>query len=530
MTAAIVLCLALLGEAPLPVGDSRVEVETSHGPLEVFTYKPQSYRDGPLILVFHGVLRNAEEYRNHSRAMGDHFGALIAAPYFDLARFPIEAYQQGNVLRQGKVVPEAERTGALIPQIVADVRRREGHDDLPYHLIGHSGGGQFLVRLAGFVETDAASLVAANAGTHLWPTETFPFPYGFGGLPAELATDSVLRKYLAQPLAIYLGTADVVADEHFDQRPLVQPQGASRLERGRNVYEFARNLARSRGWSFQWRLVEAPAIPHDHELMFNHERCSEALFGLPPAQIVGHRGLLRESPENTLATFRAALDLRLGFEFDVRRTRDGHLVCLHDETVDRTTDGRGKVVDLTLEEVRQLDAGRWFGSSFTGERVPTIDELFALAAGHPPDSGTLAVDIKGTDLEIESDLVTLAVKHKILDRLVFIGRAIDDRDVRRRLKGADPLARVARLVTSTADFPEAIDDPGCDWLYLRHLASPSEVKRVHLAGKRVFIAGPLVAGDEPANWQTAASAGYDAILTDHPFELRRALRDGRIRR
>jgi len=528
MTPAILLCITLLGETPLPVGDSRIEVETAPGPLEVFTYKPDSYRDGPLILVFHGVLRNAEEYRDHARGMGDRFGALIAAPHFDLKRFPIEAYQQGNVIRQGRAVPEGDRTGAIIPKLVAEFRRREGRDSLPYHLIGHSGGGQFLVRLAGFIDTEAASIVAANSGTYLWPSNEFSFPYGFGGLPLELTSEASFRRYLAQPLTIYLGTADVIADEHFDQRPQVQPQGASRLERGRRVYEFARDAARARGWAFHWRLIEAPGVHHDHELMFNHPRCREALFGLPPAQVVAHRGLLRESPENTLATFRAALNLRLGFEFDVRRTRDGCLVCLHDESVDRTTDGRGKVVELTLDEVRRLDAGRWFSPIFSGEQVPTIDELFAVASQYPPESGLLAVDIKGADESIEEDLVALARKHNLLERLVFIGRAIEEPDVRRRLKAADRRARVARLVTSAADVPAAIADDDSDWLYLRHIATPEEVRQVQRAGKRVFIAGPVVAGNEPANWQTAASVGYDAILTDYPLELRRVLKDGRM--
>ena len=65
--------------------------------------------------------------------------------------------------------------------------------------------------------------------------------------------------------------------------------------------------------------------------------------------IVAHRGLLRHAPENTLANFRACLELRIGFEFDVERTKDNHLVCMHDNTVDRTTNGTGKVSELTSE-------------------------------------------------------------------------------------------------------------------------------------------------------------------------------------
>ena len=97
----------------------------------------------------------------------------------------------------------------------------------------------------------------------------------------------------------------------------------------------------------------------------------------PPARIVAHRGLLRHAPENTLANFDACLDLRLDIELDVRRTRDGQLVVIHDDTADRTTTGKGKVAALSLRELQALDAGAWFDPAFAGERVPTLDAVFA---------------------------------------------------------------------------------------------------------------------------------------------------------
>src|SRR3954471_1374713 len=84
----------------------------------------------------------------------------------------------------------------------------------------------------------------------------------------------------------------------------------------------------------------------------------------PRPLVVGHRGLMHAAPECTLAGFRACLALRVGFEFDVRRTKDGELVCLHDPTLDRTTGGRGKLADVALAELRQLDAGNRFDSRF----------------------------------------------------------------------------------------------------------------------------------------------------------------------
>jgi len=72
---------------PIPVGPGRVVIGKEE-PIEVFTYRPPTYRDGPLILIFHGVGRNAEEYRNFAITLAERFGAIIAAPHFDKERFP----------------------------------------------------------------------------------------------------------------------------------------------------------------------------------------------------------------------------------------------------------------------------------------------------------------------------------------------------------------------------------------------------------------------------------------------------------
>jgi glycerophosphoryl diester phosphodiesterase len=114
----------------------------------------------------------------------------------------------------------------------------------------------------------------------------------------------------------------------------------------------------------------------------------------PQPLIVAHRGLLHHAPENTLANFRACLELRVGFEFDVERTQDGHLVCIHDSTVDRTTNGTGQVSDLTLDDIRRLDAGSWFDPRFASEKVPTVDDVLKLIAEYRRHNVLIAVDLK----------------------------------------------------------------------------------------------------------------------------------------
>jgi pimeloyl-ACP methyl ester carboxylesterase len=266
---------------PLPAGAARIDVRLGDTRLEAFTYKPADYdaKAGPLVLVFHGVLRNADTYRDNGKPLADRLRGLVVAPKFPLAEFPTAAYQFGNLLAGGKPNPPERWTWNLVARLADEVRRREGRPDMPYYLIGHSGGGQFLGRMAGFTGTGARRVVAANSGSYVFPNRELPFPYGFGDLPEALAGDDVIRKYLAQPLTLYLGTGDVVQDEHFDKRPTAMKQGASRLERGRTAYRLAKELAAAKGWPFGWTLVEADGVPHDATKMFAHPRCTKALNG-----------------------------------------------------------------------------------------------------------------------------------------------------------------------------------------------------------------------------------------------------------
>jgi glycerophosphoryl diester phosphodiesterase len=98
---------------------------------------------------------------------------------------------------------------------------------------------------------------------------------------------------------------------------------------------------------------------------------------------IAHRGASAECPENTMAAFRRAIEQSADMiECDLQLTADGHVVVCHDWTVDRTTNGSGRVSDLTLDEIRSLDAGSWRGERFAGEQVPTLEELLELALPH----------------------------------------------------------------------------------------------------------------------------------------------------
>ncbi|MBM3549597.1 MAG: glycerophosphodiester phosphodiesterase [Alphaproteobacteria bacterium] len=99
-------------------------------------------------------------------------------------------------------------------------------------------------------------------------------------------------------------------------------------------------------------------------------------------RVAGHRGAKLRAPENTIVSFRAAKRLGAGWvELDAKLTRDGVPIVIHDQTLERTTDGAGRIESATLDEIGRLDAGKWFAPEFAGEKVPTLaDALKAIAA------------------------------------------------------------------------------------------------------------------------------------------------------
>jgi len=274
------LVCRVLHADPIPAGPGTFECPNGTEPITVFTYKPPTYKDGPLLMVFHGVGRNVEDYRNFAITLAERFGVIVVSPLFDNERFPSSRYQRGGLLDpNGKTQASAAWTYAVIPKIVAHVRGLEAKPKLPYYMIGHSAGGQFLVRLAAFMPGEAVRIVAANPGSHLFPDRVQQFGYGFGGLPDELSNDDVIRRYLAAPLTIYLGTGDNTPEHSFDASPAGMVQGPHRLARGRACFAAAQALAKERGWAFNWRTVETPGIGHEAAFMFAAQEAGDALFG-----------------------------------------------------------------------------------------------------------------------------------------------------------------------------------------------------------------------------------------------------------
>jgi dienelactone hydrolase len=279
---AVLFAAASRAAAAYPSGDSEAIAVAGDTAIELFVYKPAGVRVQGLIVSLHGLGRNAAGYRDYGRKLADRSGALLIVPLFDRERFPTWRYQRAGIARRDAesgaltIEPAAQWTGEILRAIVDRVRAEEDAPDMPYVLMGHSAGAQFLLRAAALAPLDAARIVIANPSSWILPTTDERFPYGFGGLPAALAGERALERYLAQPVTVLLGTADTGAKD-LSMTAGARRQGEHRLARGRNAFGLAARTAQAHGWAFGWRLIEVPGVGHSAGRMYGAAEAERAL-------------------------------------------------------------------------------------------------------------------------------------------------------------------------------------------------------------------------------------------------------------
>jgi len=136
--------------------------------------------------------------------------------------------------------------------------------------------------------------------------------------------------------------------------------------------------------------------------------------------ILAHRGASHYAPENTFASYEMAVDMNAdGIEIDIHKSKDGHLIVCHDEKVDRTTNGTGYIKDLTLEEIKSLDAGSWFDKKFSEEKIPVLEEVFELVK---KENIFLNIELKNGPIfysNIEEDVVGLIKDYRLENHVII---------------------------------------------------------------------------------------------------------------
>jgi alpha-beta hydrolase superfamily lysophospholipase len=240
-------------------------------PVGMWTYRPAAAGPrAPVVMVCHGVNRDADRYFAEWAGLAQARGFCLIAPEFDRAGFPgADGYNQGGIYPQGSraaVRPRALWTFSVLDRLFEAWRRREGGRTARYQLFGHSAGSQFVHRaVLASPPRRADRIVAANAGFYTFPTLERPWPFGLKDSPFGEAD---LRRWLAQPMTVLLGTADNDPQHRsLNRDPPALEQGPHRLARGEAFFEAGRAEAARRGWTFAWTRSYAPGIDHNNARM-----------------------------------------------------------------------------------------------------------------------------------------------------------------------------------------------------------------------------------------------------------------------
>ncbi|HEX5729388.1 glycerophosphodiester phosphodiesterase [Microbacterium sp.] len=256
-------------------------------------------------------------------------------------------------------------------------------------------------------------------------------------------------------------------------------------------------------------LGATPARVSATELLGETRTAGEAAF------IASHRGGGAAAPENTLPAITAALAAGFDYvEVDVALTADRHPVLLHDATVDRTTDGHGRLSSLTLAEVRALDAGSWFGQEYAGTPIPTLAEFLDVLAG----SGRRAiVELKGEWDPAAVEAAIAEVLARDLERRIAIS-SFDARTLAAAEAASTVIPRLFSLRALPRDVVSAAKEAMVRGIIVRRKAildRPEVVDELHSAGIRVVV----YTLNSDTQWDEVTALGVDGIVTDDPATL-----------
>lgn len=235
--------------------------------------------------------------------------------------------------------------------------------------------------------------------------------------------------------------------------------------------------------------------------------------------VFGHRGAMAQAPMNTMAALEVAREQGAdGIELDVQLTRDGHLVVIHDETVDATSDGQGKVGEFTLEELKRLDAGGWYSECFAGQRIPTLDEVFAAFGNDMLINVEIKAPRESLD-RVERQLADCVRRHNICERIIV---SCFDPAILRRVSGMMPMVMQGFLYQP--------DMPASHYLPLKRLRHEARHPRrdmvdeayMNWARTQGYYVNVWTVNDAERALQLKG-LGVNAIITDEPGRVISAL-------
>jgi glycerophosphoryl diester phosphodiesterase len=233
------------------------------------------------------------------------------------------------------------------------------------------------------------------------------------------------------------------------------------------------------------------------------------------AFIAGHRGDRSAAPENTMPAFELAFASEMDFvETDVQLTSDGVPVLFHDVTLERTTNGRGKVAEKTSAQINKLDAGRWYSAEYAGTRIPTLDEFFTRLV-ESDKKALVELKFRWSDDDLRA-VIDLIGQHGLSSRVVLQSFSIETLLNLQRVSPQYPRIMLVReLPANPVPMAERFGVIALATTAKAVAAQPDAVTRLHEAGLGV-ICYTLNTED---TWAEVRQLGVDGIITDTPSDL-----------
>lgn len=239
---------------------------------------------------------------------------------------------------------------------------------------------------------------------------------------------------------------------------------------------------------------------------------------LPDRGLCAHRGAMDTHPENTIVSFEEAIRLNAKMiELDVRMTKDKKLVILHDETVDRTTNGTGKLKDLTLKQVKKLDAGSWKSSDFESIKIPTLSEALSVM----PDYIWLNIHLKG-DEELGRKVAKAIIKAK-RQHQAFLACGSEAAKGANKVSSDMLICNMERQ-TKTEDYVSMTIESGSEFIQLYKVPVSPEIKNLTKPLKAKGVKINYCCTDSPEEVKQLFEYGVDFVLVNELEKVNKGIK------
>lgn len=243
---------------------------------------------------------------------------------------------------------------------------------------------------------------------------------------------------------------------------------------------------------------------------------------LSSIELISHRGANDQAPEHTLSAYEKAVELGADYiELDLRMTKDGHLISLHDETVERTTNGEGEISDFTLKDLKKLDAGSWFDEEFKGESIPLLEEVIDRFGRNT--KYYIETRPQSEQLVMEVELVQILKAKGVLDRTIIQSSSVESLKKIHKLNKDIPLIQLVMDKNLDQVDPDAVKAYAIGVGPYAPYVNKFFVDRMQAAGLEVHVW--FVNSNEKELMPKILSYNVDYVFTDYLTDTKKIIKE-----